>query len=158
MVPSPPRVAVGPSWDLFSSLFVFSALTPLALSIFSSLTTFLSCLTQHSSHTTLISHNTYLRYLHTILWLFASFFFKKSLKHIRKSYVFFFFSVNIVINLFVVVINLFVSVLWLFAFFFFEINIMINYKKCNHLHSITHVMSKKLVISCNWFCNWFCSV
>ena len=41
---------------------------------------------------------------------FASFFFKKSLKHIRKSYVFFFVSVNIVINLFVVVINLFVSI------------------------------------------------
>ena len=144
MVPSPPHVVMGLSWDLFSSLLVSSTLTPSTLNIFSSLTTFLSCLTQHSSHTTLILGNVF-----TILWLFASFFFKKSLKHIRKSYVFFFVSVNIVINLFVVVINLFVSILW---FFFSEINIMINYKKCNH-PQITHVMSKKLVISWNWFCS-----
>ena len=109
MVPSPPHVVMGLSWDLFSSLLVSSTLTPSTLNIFSSLTTFLSCLTQHSSHTTLILGNVF-----TILWLFASFFLKKSLKHIRKSYVFFFVSVNIVINLFVVVINLFVSILWFF--------------------------------------------
>ena len=110
------------------------------------------------SHTTLISSNVF-----TILWLFAIFFFfKKNLEHIRKSYVFFFLvSVNIVINLFVVVINLFVSILWLvyllvycdyLLVFFSKINIMINYKKCNH-PQITHVMSKKLVISWNWFCS-----
>ena len=102
MVPNPPSVVVGPSWDLFSSLPVSSTLTPSALSISSSLTTFLSCLTQHLSQVMFLQYCDYLLF----------FFFKKNLEHIRKSYVFFFLvSVNIVINLFVVVINLFVSIL-----------------------------------------------
>ena len=68
--------------------------------------------------------------------------------------------------IYLLVINLFVSILWLVYllvycdyllvfFFFFEINIMINYKKCNHVHSMTHVMSKKLVISWNWFQSFY---
>ena len=80
MVPNPPHVAVGPNWDLFSSLPVSSTLTPSALSIFSSLTTFLSYLTQHLSQVMFLQYCDYLL-----------FFFKKNLEHIRKSHVFFFF-------------------------------------------------------------------
>ena len=58
----------------------------------------------------MLSHNTHLiGNVFTILWFLLGFFFlKKKLEHIKN---FFFVSVNIVINLFV-------SILWLFASFF----------------------------------------
>ena len=103
MVPSPPHVAVGPSWDLFF----------LPVRLFTHYTHHFPTPSLHYfpklSHTTLISHNSSGIFIQYCDYLLV--FLKKNLEHIRKSYVFFFVSVNIVINLFIVVISLFVSIL-----------------------------------------------